>query len=375
MSILFKAEAAVITRAGPIHGINGDNLNLNGKVLPPENADRGYKGAGALNDNFILSVCSGDRKSRAAVTALNMLNSYYNVIKTSEDNCQREIESFYNDARRAVTMETDDYTPLSCAMMYAYDDKIVLSAIGNGCIYKYSRGKLTKMLAESAGFGVPRFETLDNDLSQRNIYIICGEGASRSLSEDEITGALEKSSTTKQAVQALSEIAVDNSPDRDLTILVASVSATETFSEKLAPVRIREPREEDGEETGGTYYDDEDGSDAVKVLGGKKAVYGLLAVIFIILCVITALWLKGVIKTPPANANITTTHFPETFSSVPAATTTATTAAPAMTDETTGETETETATTQRAEPRATAARTTARQATHPPTQPPTQPPT
>ncbi len=65
--IRMKAEAVVITKPDKNTGLNGANINMNGKVLLADAADKGYKGAGMLSGEVVLCVASGDRETKAAI--------------------------------------------------------------------------------------------------------------------------------------------------------------------------------------------------------------------------------------------------------------------------------------------------------------------
>ena len=72
MSVIL-AESVAITKSRLVKGFNGDNMNLNGRVISLENADKGFKAAGAVKTPYVSVIASGNRKGFAAgaVTAFN----------------------------------------------------------------------------------------------------------------------------------------------------------------------------------------------------------------------------------------------------------------------------------------------------------------
>ena len=68
MSVIL-AESVAITKSRLAKGFNGDNLNLNGKVISAAEADAGFKAAGSVKPPYIAVLASGNQKGFAAGAA------------------------------------------------------------------------------------------------------------------------------------------------------------------------------------------------------------------------------------------------------------------------------------------------------------------
>ena len=77
--IRMKAEAVVITKPDKNTRLNGCNINMNGKVLLTEAADKGYKGAGTLSGEVVLAVASGGALTTQTIRSLYIGGETYPI--------------------------------------------------------------------------------------------------------------------------------------------------------------------------------------------------------------------------------------------------------------------------------------------------------
>ena len=66
---VIQVESVAITKSRLAKGFNGDNFNLNGKVITAEEADAGFKAAGSVKPPYVAVMVSGNQKGFAAGAA------------------------------------------------------------------------------------------------------------------------------------------------------------------------------------------------------------------------------------------------------------------------------------------------------------------
>lgn len=284
--IRIKSENAVITRADTRTGVNGDNVNLNGRVLEPENADRGYKGAGLLNGEFVLGVSSGDVASRSATVSMRALSSRIPSIRASHDDYAGEIDGYFDDAYREISMKNGAADNVDSMVLYVYGDKLVAANMGKSLLYQYNTLKLEPVTFnndESIEFGQISYRTLT--IKTRCEFIIMTDSVLDYLTQEDVVDIMRTSETVKKAAQRLVSKAVENGCEEDLTILVTQLTPIEISDNPLpvgAAAGVDEVTVKSEVEGSDDYLEDDK---EVKTGAGKKAIAVLLtaAIISLIL--------------------------------------------------------------------------------------------
>jgi hypothetical protein len=221
-----KVEAVAITKAGASNYLNGENFNLNGRVLSAADADKGYKGAGHLSGSFVLGICSGKAETRSATTAMKVLTSHIEEIKLSREDCEMAINRYFDSARRDVSLLANDYAEISASLLYVYDNNIVIAGLGRGKCFRIADHTVETISApeewNTTELAAPYYYNIDNIESQ-NTFLLCSAGVYEYVSENEIASIIEEAVSPKQAAQKIQNAAIANGSQKDITLILASL--------------------------------------------------------------------------------------------------------------------------------------------------------
>lgn len=332
MMIRIKSETAVITKTNASNGVNGDNINLNGKVLPAELADKGYKGAGFLNGEFVIAAAAGDAESRAATTVMNNLSQHMTAIRASRDDYKREIDAFLNDACRAVSLRGGRFDNFDTTILYVHDSKLIIANIGEALLFKYDVTGLTEVEFESGdktSFGDICYREIE--IKEKAQYIFLSSKIIDYLSEEDVIEAASDALSVKQAAQRIIDKATENGCELDATVFVTTLTPNVVSDAPLdaaaAPI-------------GNDDYLNDD--EELKSSKGKKVLAVILTIIILSLALLTAyLFASGKFSelfpqkpTETTSESTATTTLPVT-STTEVTTTQPTTSSPASTTEVT----------------------------------------
>lgn len=219
-------RTAAVTQKSANREFNGDNLNLNGKVLSMENADKGFKGAGSMNAPFSVAMSSSEYNGFAGA-ALTALNDRLAGLKEDENNFANVLDAYFADSRHALEKCGCDANGLSIAVLVGYENSLVAARMGDICILRYSDGELTKV-----GY-VPQSETEERpqcscemieDIVNGDLYVLCSENVLAALTEGEIIVTLNAADgNEKKAVQMLTAKFAKRNPDVSATFAVVRI--------------------------------------------------------------------------------------------------------------------------------------------------------
>ncbi len=132
-------ELAVITSKAKGAANNKDSVNMNGRVLTLQEADKGYKGAGSFNAPCVLALASSVRDGYSAA-ALTALNERMQSIRDSESGFKNAIDLYFSDASYALTRLDAGENALSLAVLYTYGNSISVARLGGDVIYQNLSG-------------------------------------------------------------------------------------------------------------------------------------------------------------------------------------------------------------------------------------------
>ena len=134
------AESVAITKSRLAKGFNGDNLNLNGKVISVQEADAGFKAAGRVKPPYIAVLASGNQKGFASGAAI-AFNDYVKDINLSKYNAEAVIGRYFDDMQAVVEKCNIDGGKLSIAILCVYDDCIIAAKTGENHLLRFSEGE------------------------------------------------------------------------------------------------------------------------------------------------------------------------------------------------------------------------------------------
>ncbi len=182
MSIIL-AESVAVAKSKLTKGFNGDSLNLDGRVVPIEGADKGFKAAGSVKPPYAAVVSSSNRKGFAngAVTAFN---DYVKNISDNISSSQQMFESYFDDMRTvAEKCEIPDST-LSIGAVTVCSDCVIAAKTGKTHLLRYSDGELFEVAIseDEDGKGYQLIDTVNDG----DIFAIVSDEAAENLDYDGI---------------------------------------------------------------------------------------------------------------------------------------------------------------------------------------------
>lgn len=312
MSIVY-AESVAITKSRLAKGFNGDNLNLNGKVISLQEADAGFKAAGNVKPPYVAVVASGNQKGYASGAAV-AFNDYVKDIHLNKYNAEAVVGRFFDDMQAVVEKCNIEGSKLSIGIVCVYEDCVIAAKTGDCHILRFSEGELFE-IALSDDEGGRGFQFVDV-VSDSDMFALIGEEASSDLDYDGIVNTFDKSADLKEMIKEFYKVLASRARGKDCTVVLMKLAcdaertyaakplatATETEDVSVSPDKFSaEPAVEAGElRTSAAYVSDEDIPETGrKPENKKKKIIGFIpiAILVIIIAVTVALYLA----TRPSN--------------------------------------------------------------------------
>lgn len=308
------AESVAITKSRLTKGFNGDNLNLNGRTVSAEDADRGFKAAGAIKPPYVAVIASGNQKGFAAGAA-QAFNDYVKDINLNKYNAQGIIDRFFDDMESVVEKCGIDGGRLSMGIICAYSDCVVAAKTGGCHLLRFSDGELFEIAL--ADEGADRGFQFIDVIADGDMFALIGEECSRSLDYDKIVAAFDTNSELKVMIRDFFNIVAADSKGLDCSVILmrlkcdcertfASIPAQDIVSEDVSAEfdeggDTEEPAEFDAEppvdaselsSSEDVVSDDESPKNGKSVSAKKKiANFIPIAILVIILAVAAALFI------------------------------------------------------------------------------------
>lgn len=199
MSIIL-AESVAVAKSKLSKGFNGDSLNLDGKVVSVDGADKGFKAAGNVKPPYAAVLSSSNRKGFAngAVTAFN---DYVKNISENIDASQQMLNSYFDDMNAVVDKcEIPDST-LSIGVVTVCENCVVAAKTGNTHLLRYSDGELFE-IAISEYEGGKGYQLIDSVLDG-DIFALISDEAAENLDYDGILNIFSSGKDLKSTVNDL----------------------------------------------------------------------------------------------------------------------------------------------------------------------------
>lgn len=303
------AESVAITKSRLAKGFNGDNLNLNGKVITAEEADKGFKAAGSVKPPYISVIASGNQKGFSAGAA-NAFNDYVKDINFNKYNSEAVFNRFFDDMDAVVEKCGIENGRLSMGIVCAYDDCVVAAKTGGCHLLRFSEGELFE-IALSEDENGRGFQFVDC-VADGDIFALIGEEVSQNLDYDAIVNVFDSGNELKVMVRDFFKLLASNGGKDCSVILVKLKSDTERTYAAVPDVSFTDDIVDDSEdipsepsefdvqpaidETELKENEDEVSDEEIPETGkspsAKKKILGFIpvAVLVIILAVTTALY-------------------------------------------------------------------------------------
>lgn len=308
------AESVAITKSRLVKGFNGDNLNLNGKVISAEEADVGFKAAGSVKPPYIAVIASGNQKGFAA-GAVAAFNDYVKDINLNKYNAESVIGRYFDDMQSVVEKCGVENGRLSIGIVCAYDDCVVAAKSGDCHLLRFSEGELFE-IALSDDEGGRGYQFVDM-VADGDMFALIGEEASADLDYDGIVNTFDSDADLKTMIKDFYKLLSVNARGKDCSVILMKLKGDEERTYAAAPLMASdedviddipgddgfdaEPPVDASElhEASGYVSDDEAPETGKSPVSAKKKVLNFIpiAVLVIILAVAAALY----ISTRPGN--------------------------------------------------------------------------
>ena len=215
------AESVAITKSRLTKGFNGDNLNLNGKVISAEEADKGFKAAGSVKPPYISVVASGNQKGFASGAA-TAFNDYVKDVNFNKYNSEAVFNRYYDDMDVVVEKCGIENSRLSMGIVCAYDDCVVASKTGGCHLLRFSDGELFEIALseEENGRG---FQFVDT-IADGDIFALLGEEVSENLDYDAIVNVFDSGNDLKTMARDLFKL-LAKAAGKDCTLVLVKLKS------------------------------------------------------------------------------------------------------------------------------------------------------
>lgn len=220
MAVIF-AETVAITKSRLAKGFNGDNLNLNGKVLSLQEADNGFKAAGRVKTPYISVIASGNQKGFASGAVL-AFNDYVKDINLNKYNAETVIGRYFDDMQSVVEKCGIDESKLSMGIICAYDDCVIAAKLGDCHLLRFSEGELFEIALsdDESGKGYQFIDVV----ADGEIFALIGEEAAADLDYDGIVNIFDSQADLKTMIKDFYNLLSDNAPDKDCSVVLIKLN-------------------------------------------------------------------------------------------------------------------------------------------------------
>ena len=221
-----KVEAAVVTQKKQNVPFNTDSVNINGKVLPREVIQNGYKGTGLMHGTVFFSISSSEIEgfADASVAAFNERAEAFH----SPDAAAAEIiTGYFKDSVYALGEMGHRSSELASSIFYASDDSVILAKTGNIQLYAYSKNGFAKVspalfanVDGTSQYGICSFPSV----AVGDIFLLVSPGVSQVLTDkdlDDICKAAEGS--IKKIVNLIAKVTAVKQGDGGITAIAVKV--------------------------------------------------------------------------------------------------------------------------------------------------------
>ena len=304
------AESVAITKSRLAKGFNGDNLNLNGKVISAQEADAGFKAAGSVNPPYIAVMTSGNQKGFAA-GAVAAFNDYVKDINFNKYNAETVINKYFDDMQSVVENCGIEGGRLSAGIVCAYDDCVIAAKTGGCHLLRFSEGELFE-IALSEDENGRGFQFVDV-VADGDIFALIGEEASYDLDYDGIVNTFDSDADLKSMIKDFFKLLSTGARGKDCSVILMKLKCDSERTYAATPLVVPDEDLDDStvfinadgfdaeppvntdelRKTDGYVTDSEKPETGKRPASAKKKILGFIpvAILVIILAVTAALYL------------------------------------------------------------------------------------
>ncbi len=264
-----KANVCAVTHAGRIRKENEDNYDLNGRMTSTGDLKKGSAFVQSMTEPFHLSVCDGmggeSYGELASGIAVETIAAHAANVYESGEDFSFAISNCLDDANSRICAEINargKRMGTTLAAMYAVKGKVICVNIGDTRVYHYSKGileqisfdhthaqtivdagevsmdnisripdakRLTRHLGvfpEEGGLS-PNISVID-DVDDGDIILLCSDGLTDMLSDDEITAILSTGENAQGVASKLVRKALEVGGKDNITVMTAFMNVEET---------------------------------------------------------------------------------------------------------------------------------------------------
>lgn len=230
---VIQVESVAITKSRLAKGFNGDNLNLNGKVISSQEADAGFKAAGNVKPPYVAVLASGNQKGFAAGAAA-AFNDYVKDVNINKHNAEAVINRFFDDMDSVVEKCSIDGARLSIGIVCAYDDCVVAAKTGNCHLLRFSEGELFE-IALSDDDGGRGFQFVDV-IADGDVFALIGEESATDLDYDGIVNVFDQGNELKLAVRDIFKLLSTSARGKDCSVILMKLNCDSERTYAVLPV-------------------------------------------------------------------------------------------------------------------------------------------
>lgn len=264
-----KANVCAVTHAGRIRKENEDNYDLNGRMTSTGDLKKGSAFVQSMTEPFHLSVCDGmggeSYGELASGIAVETIAAHAANVYESGEDFSFAISNCLDDANSRICAEINargKRMGTTLATIYAIKGNVICVNIGDTRVYHYSKGileqisfdhthaqtivdagevsmdnigripdakRLTRHLGvfpEEGGIS-PNISVID-DVEDGDIILLCSDGLTDMLSDDEITAIISTAENAQGAASKLVRRALEVGGKDNITVMTAFMNVEET---------------------------------------------------------------------------------------------------------------------------------------------------
>ena len=264
-----RANVCAVTHAGRIRRENEDNYNLNGRMTSTGDLRKGSAFVQSMTEPFHLSVCDGmggeSYGELASGIAVETIAAHASNVYESGEDFSFAISNCLDDANSRICAEINargKRMGTTLAAIYAVKGKIICVNIGDTRVYHYSKGVLEQIsfdhthaqtivdagqAAQSEIYRIPDAKRLTRhlgvfpeeanlspnisvieDVDDGDIVLLCSDGLTDMLSDDEITAILSMGESSQDVASKLIRAALEKGGKDNVTVMAAFMDVEET---------------------------------------------------------------------------------------------------------------------------------------------------
>ena len=267
---MLKISCVAVTNVGNVRDNNEDNFYVNEEYKKSTLSLNEYYEDSNIRKQYLYAVCDGmggeELGEAASMIAVKTLALY------QEADIKSNIINYIQEANKLICdeIEKNDGVRMgtTLALLYINEGKAIAYNIGDSRVYLFRKNKLIQLsedhtqaqrlvdlglLKKSAAANhkdkhkltqhlgifpneliIEPYESQEINIKQNDIFLLCSDGLTDMLSDDDIAGILsDKQEGTKALAKKLMEKALQNGGKDNITVVLSKVDMQERFWNKF----------------------------------------------------------------------------------------------------------------------------------------------